>query len=181
MIKKICGFLAIVVFVAFYSGCKKETENSPEKTESVSEEKISVYKSVEEYSLYENDYVEIDGVRYTNSNIGLIATKLVDTEISEIELPFKFNISKEVYGDDLFKEGSTLQYDVDLFVMGYADGFITEDNKIEITKLAASEGHVLTNGEVYGKEIYLGIYDCAENWHEITKEEYLISTANNQQ
>ena len=46
------------------------------------------------------------------------------------------------------------------------------ESKIEITKLAASEGHVLTNGEVYGKEIYLGIYDCAENWHEITDAEY---------
>ena len=46
------------------------------------------------------------------------------------------------------------------------------ESKIEITKLTASEGHVLTNGEVYGKEIYLGINDKAENWHEITDAEY---------
>lgn len=46
------------------------------------------------------------------------------------------------------------------------------ESKIEITKLTASEAHVLTNGEVYGKEIYLGINDRAENWHEITDAEY---------
>ena len=31
---------------------------------------------------------------------------------------------------------------------------------------------VLTNGEVYSKEVYLGINDSAENWHEITDAEY---------
>ena len=43
---------------------------------------------------------------------------------------------------------------------------------IELRKLTASDGMVLTNGEVYGKEIYLGINDSAENWHEITDAEY---------
>lgn len=38
-------------------------------------------------------------------------------------------------------------------------------------KLTASEGYMLTNGEVYGKEIYIGIKDAAENWQEITEEE----------
>ena len=46
------------------------------------------------------------------------------------------------------------------------------ESKIEITKLTASDGHVLTNGNAYGKEIYLGINDKAENWHEITDAEY---------
>lgn len=46
------------------------------------------------------------------------------------------------------------------------------ESKIEITKLTASEGHVLTNGEAYGKEVYLGKNDKAENWHEITDAEY---------
>ena len=46
------------------------------------------------------------------------------------------------------------------------------ESKIEITKLTASEGHILTNGEAYGKEIYLGINDKAENWHEITDAEH---------
>lgn len=46
------------------------------------------------------------------------------------------------------------------------------ESKIEITKLTASDGHMLTNGEVYGKEIYLGKNDNAENWHEITDDEY---------
>ena len=46
---------------------------------------------------------------------------------------------------------------------------ITE--KIQLTKLTASEGHVLTNGEAFGSPIFLGIYDSAENWHEITIEE----------
>ena len=39
-------------------------------------------------------------------------------------------------------------------------------------KLTAAEGMVLTNGETFGKEVYLGTGDCAENWHEITEEEY---------
>lgn len=46
------------------------------------------------------------------------------------------------------------------------------ESKIEITKLTASEGYMLTNGEAYGKEIYLGIHDRAENWYEITEAEY---------
>lgn len=39
-------------------------------------------------------------------------------------------------------------------------------------KLIASDGMVLTNGETFGKEVYLGTGDKAENWHEITEEEY---------
>lgn len=47
-----------------------------------------------------------------------------------------------------------------------------EKTTIELTKLTASEGMMLTNGEVYSKEVYLGKYDSADNWHEITEEEY---------
>lgn len=39
-------------------------------------------------------------------------------------------------------------------------------------KLTATEGHVLTNGEIYGTEIYLGDGVCADNFYEITVEEY---------
>ena len=46
------------------------------------------------------------------------------------------------------------------------------ETTITLRKLTASEGHVLTNGEVYGKEIYLGLNDKAENWYEITDGEY---------
>ena len=46
------------------------------------------------------------------------------------------------------------------------------ETNITVRKLTADEGKVLTNGEAYGKEIYLGIYDSAENWHEITDAEY---------
>ena len=35
-------------------------------------------------------------------------------------------------------------------------------------KLTAAEGMVLTNGETFGKEVYLGNGDAADNWHEIT-------------
>ena len=46
------------------------------------------------------------------------------------------------------------------------------ETNITLRKLTADEGYVLTNGEAYGKEIYLGIYDSAENWHEITDAEH---------
>ena len=38
--------------------------------------------------------------------------------------------------------------------------------------IKADEGKVLTNGVVYGKTILLGNGDKAENYHEITDEEY---------
>ncbi len=47
-----------------------------------------------------------------------------------------------------------------------------EKTMIELIKLTASEGMVLTNGETYGKEIYLGINDSEGNWREITDGEY---------
>ena len=37
-------------------------------------------------------------------------------------------------------------------------------------KLTASEGMTLTKGESFGKEIYLGSSDDADNWYEITDE-----------
>lgn len=43
---------------------------------------------------------------------------------------------------------------------------------IKRTKLTAEDGMVLTNGEVYSKEVYLGSDDSPDNWHEITEEEY---------
>lgn len=46
------------------------------------------------------------------------------------------------------------------------------ETTIKITKLTSTEGHVLTNGQAYGKEIYLGKHDSPENWHEITDAEY---------
>ena len=38
-------------------------------------------------------------------------------------------------------------------------------------KKIAPEGMVFTNGETYGKELYLGKFDSPENWHKITEEE----------
>ena len=52
------------------------------------------------------------------------------------------------------------------------DTCIMEKTTIELIKLTASEGMMLTNGESYGKEIYLGVNDSAENWGEITDAEY---------
>ena len=38
--------------------------------------------------------------------------------------------------------------------------------------LYADEGKVLTNGEAYGKILYLAIDEDPNNWYEITEEEY---------
>jgi len=46
-----------------------------------------------------------------------------------------------------------------------------EKSTIELIKLTASEGMTLTNGEAFGKEIYLGVNDSPENWREITDSE----------
>lgn len=43
---------------------------------------------------------------------------------------------------------------------------------MELNRIVAKEGLILTNGEVFGKSIYLGINDSKENWWEITEEEY---------
>ncbi len=42
---------------------------------------------------------------------------------------------------------------------------------IQIIKLEAEDGYVLTNGEVYSKTIYLGIYDSPANWREVPESE----------
>lgn len=39
-------------------------------------------------------------------------------------------------------------------------------------KLTASEGHVLTNGESFGKIVYLASGDEGDGWYEITEAEY---------
>ena len=39
--------------------------------------------------------------------------------------------------------------------------------------IVAREGMWLTNGQgIYTKSVYLGRFDKAENWHEITEAEY---------
>lgn len=49
--------------------------------------------------------------------------------------------------------------------------------KITMTKLTAADGMILTNGESYGKTIYLGMNDSKDNWREITEAEYEKLTA----
>lgn len=49
---------------------------------------------------------------------------------------------------------------------------------IELRKITASEGMVLTNGEVYSKEVYLGCNDSPDNWYEITEDKWTALTAN---
>lgn len=42
---------------------------------------------------------------------------------------------------------------------------------IQIRVLEASPGMVLTNGETYSKQVYLGTVDSPENWREVPEEE----------
>lgn len=46
---------------------------------------------------------------------------------------------------------------------------ITTENNI--IKIEADEEYILTNGEIYSTEIYLGINDSPENWHQISELE----------
>ena len=48
---------------------------------------------------------------------------------------------------------------------------IMEKATINIIKLTAAEGMTLTNGDAFGKEIYLGANDAPENWWEITESQ----------
>lgn len=45
------------------------------------------------------------------------------------------------------------------------------ETTINIIKITANDGMVLTNGNVFSKEVYLGKYDKPENWREITEAE----------
>ena len=47
---------------------------------------------------------------------------------------------------------------------------------MERTKLTASDGMIFTNGETYGRVVYLGTGDSPDNWYEITEEEYAART-----
>ncbi len=48
---------------------------------------------------------------------------------------------------------------------------IMEKTVVNVKKLTASQGMVHTNGEVYGRVIYLGCNDSPKNWYEISEEE----------
>ena len=48
---------------------------------------------------------------------------------------------------------------------------------MERQTIKANEGMWLTDGNVFAKEISLGDWDKAENYHEITEEEYLKLTS----
>ena len=43
---------------------------------------------------------------------------------------------------------------------------------ISVTKLTASEGHILTDGENYGRIVFPASGDDGSKWYEITAEEY---------
>ena len=52
---------------------------------------------------------------------------------------------------------------------------------VEIVKLVAAEGMTLTNGQAFGKTVYLGGNDKPENWHEISDAEYAAIEARQEQ
>jgi hypothetical protein len=54
---------------------------------------------------------------------------------------------------------------------------LREEDDMKRTKLIASDGMWLTDGETYGKIVYLGIDDKPENWYEITESAYQAKMA----
>ena len=52
------------------------------------------------------------------------------------------------------------------------DTCIMKRTTIELIKITPSEGMILTNGETYSDQVYLGANDSLDNWHEIPLEEY---------
>lgn len=38
--------------------------------------------------------------------------------------------------------------------------------------ITASEGHMLTNGDIYASSVRLGDWDSPDNWHEVSIAEY---------
>ena len=44
--------------------------------------------------------------------------------------------------------------------------------QIIVNKIVADDGMILTDGETYGKVIFLGAGRSADEFHEITEEEY---------
>lgn len=46
-------------------------------------------------------------------------------------------------------------------------------------KLTASEGHILTDGESFGRIVYLAQGDAGEKWYEIPEDEYQQIIAEN--
>ena len=47
---------------------------------------------------------------------------------------------------------------------------MTTEN-IQLIKLTAADGMLLTDGTSYGKEVYLGINDTVDRWNEIPESE----------
>lgn len=48
---------------------------------------------------------------------------------------------------------------------------------ISLRKLTAAAGMTLSNGTVFGKEVYLGKHDSPENWQELPDEEAAVLQA----
>lgn len=50
-------------------------------------------------------------------------------------------------------------------------------------KKVASDGMILTNGETYGRDVFIGTGDSVDNWHEITESEYekIMEALNNEE
>ena len=47
-----------------------------------------------------------------------------------------------------------------------------ENENLTLKKLVASDGRILTDGENYGRVVYLACGENGEKWYEITDEEY---------
>lgn len=150
--KKFIKLLLIASFLIvnpFISGCSiidkvKEVFNKDDKNENSNENEVNphtIKENLVKYELYENDKIVYEGVEYTNSSIGLIGTKLVDTSLKDLYLTHRVYLSES----SVIPEDCTLEINKEHFIKGYAPNFISNNTTIRSIKISLASQYFYNN------------------------------------